>query len=195
MAENSLFAILMRSPWWISLVIAAVLGGLGAALLPEPYKVGGALSGAPFIVIAALAARRQWHLPSAARVTQTQAAVSAMGWPQFAQLLQQAFERDGYSVQRGKAAPVDFELARAGRRTLVSARRWKSARTGLDALRLLQTARETDDASEALHVGLGELSDNARAFATQHGMKIWQTAELAQSLRGLALALAPTRPK
>ena len=84
-------------------------------------------------------------------------------------------------------------MARAGRRTLVSARRWKSARTGLDALRLLQTARETDDASEALHVGLGELSDNARAFATQHGMKIWQTAELAQSLRGLALA--PTRPK
>ena len=193
MAENSLFAILMRSPWWISLVIAAVLGGLGAAFLPEPYKVGGALSGAPFIVIAALAARRQWHVPSAARVKQTQAAVSAMGWPQFAQLLQQAFERDGYSVQRGKAAPVDFELARAGRRTLVSARRWKSARTGLDALRLLQTARENDDASEALHVGLGELSDNARAFAAQHGMKIWQTAELAQSLQGLALT--PARAK
>ncbi|MDO8420135.1 MAG: restriction endonuclease, partial [Rubrivivax sp.] len=35
MAKNSLFATLLRSPWWISAVIALVLGLLGAALLPD----------------------------------------------------------------------------------------------------------------------------------------------------------------
>jgi restriction system protein len=33
MAKNSLFAVLLRSPWWISVVIALALGSLSFALL------------------------------------------------------------------------------------------------------------------------------------------------------------------
>lgn len=193
MAKNSLFAILLRSPWWISLVIAVLLGLAGVALLPEQFRVVGALSGLPFGVIAVLAARRQWNLPSAERVAQTQQALAAMPWPTFAALLEQAFIRDGYTVQRGKTAAVDFELERQGRRTLVSARRWKSARTGLEVLRPLQAARDAADASEALYIGLGPLSDTAQPFATEHRIQVWQAAELAQQLRGLPLGAAPPR--
>jgi restriction system protein len=193
MAPNSLFAILLRSPWWISLAIALVLSLIGAALLPDAYRVVGALMGLPFAVIGALAARRQWQLPSAARVAQTQQALATIAWPAFAALLEQAFRRDGYTVQRGQTDAVDFELARDGRRMLVSARRWKSARTGLEALRALQAARDTAGAADALHIGLGELSDNARPFAAQHRIAIWQAAELAQALRGLPLGNAPAR--
>ena len=190
MAKNSLFATLLRSPWWISAVIALVLGLLGVALLPDRFRVAGALSGLPFAVIAIIAARKQWHLPSAARVAETQQALAAMAWPAFAALLEQAFRRDGYTVQRGKTAAVDFELERQGRRMLVSARRWKSARTGLDALRALQAARAASDASDALFVGLGEISANAQPFAAEHRIAIWQAAELAQALRGLPLGPA-----
>jgi restriction system protein len=187
MAPNSLFAILLRSPWWISVGIAVALGLIAAALLPERFRVIGALSGFPFVVIGAIAARRQWQLPSAARVAETQQAVATMAWPAFAALLEQAFRRDGYTVQRGHAAAVDFELDRHGRRMLVSARRWKSARTGQEALRALQTARDAAAASDALYIGLGELSENARPFAARHGIAIWQGPELAQALRGLPL--------
>lgn len=187
MAKNSLFATLLRSPWWISAVIALVLGMLGVALLPDRFRVAGALSGLPFAVIAVIAARKQWRLPSAARVAETQQALATMAWPAFAALLEQAFRRDGYTVQRGNTAAVDFELERQGRRMLVSARRWKSARTGLDALRALQAAREASDASDALFVGLGEISANAQPFAAEHRIAIWQAAELAQALRGLPL--------
>ena len=196
MAPNSLFAILLRSPWWISVVIAVVLGVIGAALLPEQFRVIGALSGLPFGVIGAIAARRQWQLPSAARVAETQQALAAMAWPAFAALLEQAFRRDGYTVQRGKAAAVDFELERQGRRMLVSARRWKSARTGLEALRALQAVRDATEAQgapDALYIGLGELSDNARPFAAQHGIAVWQAAEMAHALRGLPLGGTPGR--
>jgi restriction system protein len=203
MAKNSLFSILLRSRWWISLLIAAVLGLVGFALLPESVRLVGALSGLPFAVIAVMAAVRQRHLPSAARVAETQQALAAMTWPAFAALLEQAFRRDGYTVQRGTQAPVDFELQRQGRRTLVSARRWKSARTGLEALRPLQAACEAAgdaareatpgaaDAPLALYIGLAPLSDTAQPFATQHGITVWQAPELAHALRGLTLG-APT---
>ncbi|MCW5658930.1 MAG: restriction endonuclease [Burkholderiaceae bacterium] len=194
MAQNSLFAILLRSPWWISVAIAVVMGLMGAALLPERFRMVGALSGLPFFVIGAIAARRQWHLPSAARVAQTQQALATMPWPAFAALLEQAFRRDGYTVQRSQAASVDFELERQGRRMLVSARRWKSARTGQEVLRALQAARDAaDDAPDALYIGLGELSDTARPFAAQHRIAIWQAAELAQALRGLPFNDTPSR--
>jgi restriction system protein len=193
MAPNSLFAILLRSPWWISVAIAVVMGLIGAALLPDRFRVIGALSGLPFVVIGAIGARRQWRLPSAARVAQTQQALATMAWPTFAALLEQAFRRDGYTVQRGQTAAVDFDLARQGRRMLVSARRWKSARTGQDALRTLQAARDAAEAPDALYIGLGELSDTARPFAARHGIAVWQAPELAHALRGLPLGEAPGR--
>lgn len=189
MAKNSLFSILLRSPWWASVAIVVVLGLVAAALLPDTYRVAGALSGFPFLIIAAVAAWRQRQLPSAARVEQTQAAVRAMAWPAFAALLEQAFTRDGYTVTRGPGTPVDFVLERQGRRMLVSARRWKSARTALDVLRALQAARDEHDdrPTDALLIGLGELTDAARPFAAEQCIAVWQVAEVAQALRGLAL--------
>lgn len=193
MAKNSLFAVLLRSPWWISVAIALALGLLGVAVLPDRFRVVGALSGLPFAVIAVIAARRQWRLPSAARVAHTEQALGLIAWPAFAALLEQAFRRDGYTVHRGTSAPVDFELERLGRRMLVCARRWKSARIGIEDLRALQAARDATDAPDALYVGLGEISDNARPFAADHGIAIWQATELAHALRGLPLGSATVR--
>lgn len=194
MAKNSLFAVLLRSPWWVSLAIAAALALLAAAVLPAHYRLAGVLSTLPFVVIGGLAARRQWQLPSAAQVAQTTEAVRAMAWPAFEQRLEDAFRRDGYTLQRSTAAPVDFVLERQGRRMLVSARRWKSARIGLEVLRALQAAREAGEAQDALCICLGELTDNARPFAAEHRIAVWQSAELAQALHGRGPTLA-SRPR
>ena len=193
MAKKSLFAVLLRSPWWVSALIAVVVGLLGFALLPETLRVGGALSGLPFMVIAGIAAWRQWPLPSAARVDETRLALATMAWPAFASLLEQAFRRDGYSVERSQTEGVDFVLERKGRSMLVSARRWKSARTGLEALRALQVAREAAEVPDALYIGLGAVSDNAAPFAAEHRIAVWQATELAHVLRGLPLGAAKAR--
>ncbi len=185
MAKNSLFAVLLRSPWWVSFGVALALALLVAALVPDAYKAVGALSALPFVVVSAIAAWRQAKLPSVAQVQATQQAVSAMAWAEFAKLLEQALTRDGYAVQRAKGDAADFDIERQGRRMLVSARRWKTARTGLEVLRALQTAREDIGVPDALYIGLGELTDNARPFAAQHRIAIWGAAELAQALRGL----------
>lgn len=185
MAENSLFAILLRRPWWVSAFVALGLATVGTAVAPEGWRVVGALSGFPFTVIAGMAAWRQRHQSSPSRVAQVDAVARGMPWPAFADLLEQAFRRDGHEVTRLNGA-VDFQLDRRGQTLLVSARRWKSARTGVEPLRELQAAREKADAA-ALYIGLGEISESAAAFATQHRIAVWQAAELAQSLRGVAL--------
>jgi restriction system protein len=186
MAQNSLFAILLRSPWWISLAIAAAMSTAAWVLLPAAWRVAGALASFPFVVIAGMAAWRQRHAPSAARIEQTVASVSALAWPAFAELLEQAYKRDGHVAQR-RGGAADFALERKGRTMLVSARRWKAARTGLEPLRELQAAREAAEAPDALYICLGELSEQAIAYAAQHRIAVWQANELAQALRGLTL--------
>lgn len=193
MAKKSLFAVLLRSPWWVSVAIALVLGLLGFALLPDTLRVGGALSGLPFMVIAGIAAWRQWPLPSAARVEETRSALAALAWPAFASLLEQVFRREGYTVQPGSAQGVDFVLERKGRSMLVCARRWKSALVGLEALSSLKVARDAADAPDALYIGLGALSDNAGSFAAEHRITVWQAAELAHAVRGLPMVAAKAR--
>ena len=192
MAENSLFGILLRSRWWASAGIAALIALLAWALLPPDWKLAGALMGMPFAVIAVLAGWRQRHAPSAARVADTVQALRTMAWPAFSDLLEQAFRRDGHALQR-RAGAADFELERRGRRMLVCARRWKSASTGLEPLRDLQALREAQHAEDALYIGLGELSERAVAFAAEHRIAVWQAAELTQALRGLVLPHTPSR--
>ena len=68
MAENSLFAILLRSRWWISLAIACGFVLVSVALLPREYALAGALGGVPFAIIGAIALKRQWGAPSASMV-------------------------------------------------------------------------------------------------------------------------------
>lgn len=193
MAKNSLFAVLLRSPWWISAAIAAALVLLGLTVLSDPFRIMAILSGMPFAMIGAVAARRQWHVPSTTRVSETRDALAKMPWPAFADLLEQSFRRDGYTVSRSQAAAIDFELSRGGRQTLVCARRWKSAHTGLEALRSLQAARDACDQADGLYIGLGPLTDAALPFAAEHGIAVWSAADLARALRGASLVTASKR--
>lgn len=193
MAQNSLFAILLRSPWWISAAIALALALFGLAVLSDPFRILAIVSGVPFALIGAVAARRQWHLPSAARVSETRDALARMPWSAFGDLLEQSFRRDGYTVSKSKAGAVDFELNRNGRRMLVCARRWKSARTGLEAVQALQAERDAADQPDGLYIGLGALTDTALPFAKEHGIAVWDAGDLARALRGLPLGNASRR--
>jgi restriction system protein len=185
MAPNSLFAVLLRSPWWISIGIALLFGAAAYAWLPAEYRVAGALGGAPFAVIGVIAAWQQSRLPSAKRSEELLGAVSAMAWPQFSNTLEQGFAKQGYSVERRQGA-ADFALSRAGRTTLVSARRWKAARHGEESLQTLHSAARAVD-SDCIYVTLGELSANAQSFAKRNNIQLMQGPALAYLLRDAKL--------
>ena len=165
MAPNSVFAILLRKPWWVSLAVAAALALVSLALLPDDLKGVGAFgASAPLLVISMIALWRQWNAPSARQVEAVVTAARGMGWPEFARWLERGFTQEGHAVQR-LDGPIDFVIERQGRRTAVAARRWKAARQGEDGLQALQAAARARDIDRCLLVALGEITPGARRLA------------------------------
>jgi restriction system protein len=177
--KNSLFAVLLRSPWWVSLAVAVGLFVLARALLPEafaPYAIFVAL---PFFGIATWAGIQQLRAPSAAKIAAALEALRGQSWDEFSKTVEEAFRRDGYTVARISVAGADLELTKGPRVSLVACKRWKAARTGIDPLKELAAAREAREAHEGIYVALGEVSDTARAFAAANRLRLLQDAELA----------------
>lgn len=193
MHENSLFAILLRSAWWMSVGIGVAIAGVAAATLPPAWRVVGVLTGLPFLVIGGIAAWRQLRAPSGKRIDRTLAAVRALSWTDFADALEEGFRRDGYQVSRDQGA-ADFELRKEWRTVLVGARRWKVARAGVEPLRELVAAREARDAHECLYVATGEVSEQASRYAAANRIRFIDGAELARLLPALGRA-GPGTPR
>ena len=179
MSENSLFAILLRSPWWISLAIVAVFALASFALLPKDYVPFGVMGALPFMVVGLMAAQRQWRAPNPAKVVKLLAQIAAMPWREFSAAIEQAYTRQGYQVTRLDSPCADFSLSKKGQTTLVSCKRWKAANHGVEGLRELVAAKVAQDARNCTYVSLGPVTDTAQRFAKAQGVVLLNGAALA----------------
>ena len=184
MNKNSLFAILLRSPWWVSGGIAAALYAVARLLLPEEFGLYALFLALPFLVIAVYVGWQALRAPSEAGIAVTLDALRSMAWKEFSAAVEEAFRRDGYGVTRVEAAAVDFQLTKSGRVSVVGCKRWKVARTGIEPLRELDAARQACDAPECIYISAGEVSENARAFAAEKLIRLLHGAELVRLFAG-----------
>ena len=178
-SEKSLFAVLLRSPWWVSFLVAAGVFAAMRTFIEAMYAAAGAL---PFFVIVCIAAWKQLRAPSAKRIAARLDALRAMGWEEFARTLEAAFRREGYDVKRLEGA-ADFALERGARLTLVAAKRWKAQRTGAEPLRELAALGEKQDAEACWYLCAGELTENARSLARDKAIRVVEGAALAELAR------------
>ena len=179
MAKRSLFAILSRSPWWVSVLIAAALFMVVRLFMPDYAALASTL---PFLGIAGYAGWRQSRVLSPERAGEALAALRAMSWQEFAAKMEVAFRSEGYTVVAINRGGADFELRKSGRIALVACKRWKVAQTGIEPLRELFQAKETTGAQECIYVAAGDLSQNARQFASDKKIRLLCDADLAQFL-------------
>lgn len=186
MSPNSLFAILLRSPWWVSMAVALAIVALTRALLPDPYWPAAAMGAIPFFVIAAKAAWSQARAPSQANMTKTLDAVVAMPWREFSLVMEDAFRREDYLVKRLTGSQADYALSKPGLTKVVSCKRWKAASHGIEPLRELQALRESLGAQDAMYVALGTVSVQAGSYARDNNIELVQGPALAQLLQDLA---------
>ena len=184
MAEKSLFAILLRSPWWISFLLVALFGLASKALLPEQYVVYGVIGAFPFFGIGCVAAWRQLRAPSPERVQATLQQAADMSWRDFSGVVERAFSAGGYAVARLNSPAADFKLEKAGRTTLLAAKRWKAANPGVEPLRELVALRDAQQADLCSFASLGTLSDSALRFARANQIELVAPATLAAWLSG-----------
>jgi restriction system protein len=175
-AKGSLFALLARSPFWVSLLIAGALFAVARNFLPNLLALATTL---PFLGIAAFAGWRQFKTPSPTRVAETLDSLREMTWGQFSTVIAEAFQREGYEVGGLEGGVVNYELHKNGYKSLLSCKRWKVAQTGIGPLRELFEVMQAREARDCIYVATGDFTETARAFALEMGMRLLNGAELA----------------
>jgi restriction system protein len=182
-SDKSLFARLLRGPWWVSFAVAAGVTAGMFALLPKDLKAAAALSGIPFVVIGLIAAWKQRGTLSPKQIEDALQKLAAMSAREFTDTLATTYERDGYRVERLNKPGADLTIEKQGYTTLVSCKRWKAANHGVEALRELHAAMEKAETGRGIYVAMNPLSDAATRFAATHGIRVLTGAELAAFAR------------
>jgi restriction system protein len=177
--ENTLFAILLRSRWWVSALVAAGVFAVARFFLDAGFALFAAL---PFIVIGAVALWKQIRAPSGARIEAAVGELRDLPWEAFASALEAGYRRQGYTVTRVEGA-ADFELERAGRLSLVAAKRWKASSTGVEPLKALTAAGEARGAAECVYVLAGDMTRNAQKYAEQSRIRPVRGVDLVKLTR------------
>jgi restriction system protein len=189
MSEKSLFATLLRAPWWVSFLVMFAVALVAGALLPEAYKIAGMLGAFPFFLIGVMAAWRQRNAISPNRIQEWVEQARSMGWRDFSVLVEEALRQQGFVVSRLNDGPADFQIEKNGRVTLVSAKRWKAATVGAEHLRELLAVRESRDAFSCTCMSLGVFSQAAIDLANDSPMQLLGAANIAQLMHDGANAL------
>lgn len=187
MAQNSIFALLLRSPWWVSAAIALAIALIAVAVVPAKYVGYGVFTGMPFMIVSMMALWRQWGKPSNARAAEILTAVRGMSWRDFSVEIQKALENDGFVVKRIDLPEADFSITSEGRTALVSCKRWKAASTGIEPLRDLCKAKESKAAHDCFYITAGDFTQNAMQFAVENKMRLVHGAGLAKLLRKMKI--------
>lgn len=176
MAKRSLFSILSEQPWWVSLLVAAVLFAVVQLVLP-PLAPFVAL---PFIAVAGYVAWKQLRGTSPVDVEERLAALRAMPWENFGLAISEAYRRQGYTVEESGGGAFDFNLRKNGRITLVQCRRWKVNQVGVKPVQELHEAMNQLDAFNGVCISAGEFSAGAREFAASKPITLLNHAALTE---------------
>jgi restriction system protein len=171
--KNSLFAILSRQPWWVSVVIGCGLWALAHPFIPlyAPFV------GAPFIGVAMYALYRQLRHGPKTDPADVLPRIAGMSWENFSLVAEEAFRRSGYTVEPATGF-ADFVLRKDGRKTLASCRRWKARQVGRNLVEELFRDMEKGEMDEGWLLAVGEVSAAAREFTKDKRLKILTGQEL-----------------
>jgi len=186
MAENSIFAILLRSTWWYSVLIGLVIIALCTAVTDAKYIALSITAGLPFLVVGGWACFKQSQQPSQKRVLEVTEQAKKMQALAVAQKIADNYISNGYESNIYKGNGAEIELTRGHQKLLICAKRFKAANTGIEPLKSLVAVGETVDATGYLYVTLGDVTDIALDYAQQNRIEIVQSSRLASLFDGKA---------
>ena len=181
MAKQTLFHILSRQPWWVTLLVALVMFAL-ARILYEPIAPFVAV---PFVLFGIFIGFKQFRSGSSADAGERLTALREMSWDEFSRLVTDAYRREGYTVAPADGAGHDFKLTNNGRLTLLQCRRWKVSQVGAGPVRELAAAVDRNEAYNGICIGGNAFSAPALELAKQEPIKLVAGLELAQLVRSV----------
>ena len=188
MAQQTLFSILLRQPWWVTLLVAFGLFAIVHAIYP-PVAPFMAL---PFAGLSVYIGYRQWRGNAAVNAGERLASMRAMQWDEFSGLVTQAYRRQGYSVAAADRPGYDFRLTKDGRMILLQCRRWKVNQVGVGPVRELANAVARDEAYKGICIAAGEFSEPARRLTSTEPVSLVSGNELVELVGRVSIKRAAT---
>lgn len=180
---NSLFAILLRSPWWFSALLIVGFVLLSRLLLSDEYWKFGAVGAFPFVITTVLALKRQLKAPKVSTINTQIEALRNMPWPQFSEKIVQSLTQQGYTIAKLQSATgADFLISKQDQKIVLAAKRWKAANLGESELHQLNKAKQFHKADGAWYITVGNVSNKAVLFANKNQIELLQDALLIQRL-------------
>ncbi len=180
MREGSLFSVLLRSPWWYSVLIAFILMAISILVVGSKYLIFGIALALPFLVLAVLSGYRQLQRPGQKRVLEVAELARGMPAKQLAGKIASHYEKQNFDITPFKGNAADLELERGRYKFLLCCKRFKAANTGIEPLKQLVASGEKIEATGYLYVALGTVTDNARTYARQNDIELIQAEALAE---------------
>jgi restriction system protein len=174
MAKETLFNILRRQPWWVTVLVAFGVFWIGYAIFP-PVAPFVAL---PFVLLAAYLAILQLRSGTPADVPHRLGELRAMSWDVFSDTVAAAYRKKGYTVLPAEGRGYDFRLVKNGELTLLQCRRWKVNQVGAGPVRELAVAVEQSEARRGICLAAGEFSAPARKLAAAEPVTLLSGREL-----------------
>jgi restriction system protein len=172
--QTTLFQVLARQPWWISVLVAFAMFWLAYAVYP-PVAPFFAL---PFVVLAIYIGFTQWRSGVPSNPDAQLETLRNMSWESFSAAVCDAYSRQGYAVSPSREQGYDFTLTQAGRVTLLQCRRWKVNQVGAEPVRELARAIDRVQAYRGICLATGEFSGPARKIAASEPVALVSGAEL-----------------
>ena len=186
MVEGSLFAVLLRSPWWYSALIALALVFISLVVGSSQIAVFFIALALPFLGIAGFAFFKQSQRPSQKRVVEVASEARNMSAGEIAAKISESYTELRFLSEPFKGKEADLELVRGNRTLLLNSKRFKASTTGIEQLKKLVAAGEKAEATGYLYVTLGEISANARSYAKENNIELIQADRLAEFFDGKA---------
>jgi len=185
-AENSLFAVLLRSPWWYSVLIGLAFIAFSLVIFNGQYVALGVFAAIPFFGIAAFSGHKQSLKPSRSRIIEVDQQARKMSAGQIADKIAQRYIEERYDSHPFDGKAAEQILTRGRHKIVLCSKRFKVGNTGIEPLKLLVSAGEKIEATGYLNVTLGEISAAARDYAEKNNIELIQADRLAAFFDGQA---------
>ena len=183
-------------PWWVNIVLAAIVYLSLKYLIPlfnfrDPVFKGIALAApglAPFAAIflfpAAWSAFNSWRKGRLLEKQKGIASTRSISWHEFEELICECYRRSGYRVTEtgggGADGGVDLVLRKNGEHLLVQCKNWRYDRVGVKVVRELLGVVAAEGATGGIVVSSGTFSQEARDFARGKPLELIEGTVLAK---------------
>jgi len=180
MREGSLFSVLLRSPWWYSVLIAVFLLSVSILVTGGRFLIFGIALALPFLVLACLSGYKQFQRPGQKRILEVVEEARGMPVKKLASKIASHYEKQNFDIEPFKGNAADLDIERGRYKFLLCCKRFKAANTGIEPLKQLVEAGKKIEATGYLYVALGTVTDNARTYARENDIELIQAESLAE---------------